>query len=52
MLLQIDDFQHFETSKLDLAKIEQKYKVVILENGQSLNINSGGLINEKSTFSY
>jgi len=33
-----DDFAHFETSKSDLAKIEQKNKVKILENGQSMKI--------------
>jgi L-ascorbate metabolism protein UlaG (beta-lactamase superfamily) len=34
-----DDFEHFETTKSDLAKIEQQHKVVVLENGQSLKIN-------------
>lgn len=33
-----DDFEHFETTKSDLAKIEQKNKVKILENGQSVKI--------------
>jgi L-ascorbate metabolism protein UlaG (beta-lactamase superfamily) len=33
-----DDFAHFETSKSDLSKIEQKNKAKILANGESIKI--------------